>query len=83
MKDRGERRTKTGVVISTKMNKTVVVSVERSYRHPLYHKVLKAKKKYYAHDENAHDLAVGETVTIVESRPMSKLKRWRVVKVES
>lgn len=83
MKDRGNRKFKTGTVVSTKMKKTAVVSVERSFRHPLYHKVLKSKKKYYAHDENADQLILGQKVTIVESRPMSKLKRWRVVRGES
>lgn len=83
MKDRGTRRVKTGTVVSLKMQKTAVVSVEQSYRHPLYQKVLVKKKKYYAHDENAQDLKVGQKVDIVESRPMSKLKRWRVVRGES
>ena len=83
MKDRGTRQTREGVVLSTKMNKTVVVSVERTFKHPVYHKVLKRVKKYYAHDEEAHTLTAGQKVTIVECRPMSKLKRWRVVKGES
>ncbi|MCP5469681.1 MAG: 30S ribosomal protein S17 [Chlamydiales bacterium] len=83
MKDRGDRKVRKGVVVSTKMNKTAVVSVERSFRHPLYGKVLKTKKKYYAHDEDAHKLEEGQEVTIVECRPMSKLKRWRIVKGES
>ena len=74
------RRVKTGVVISTKMAKTVTVRVERTVRHPLYGKVLRTSKKYYAHDENANSLKEGDHVTIVESRPTSKLKRWRVVK---
>ena len=79
-KERGNRRVKTGVVVSTKMAKTAIVMVERTYSHPLYKKVIKARKKYYAHDENAQALKIGESVTIVESRPFSKLKRWRVVK---
>ena len=82
MTARGTRRTKQGVVHSTKMDKTAVVIVERAYKHPLYNKVLTRKKKYYAHDEEASKLKVGQEVTIVESRPMSKLKRWRVVKGE-
>ncbi|MCH9610442.1 MAG: 30S ribosomal protein S17 [Chlamydiales bacterium] len=83
MKQRGSRRTKKGTVVSCKMDKTAIVSVEQSFRHPLYKKVLMRKKKYYAHDENAQELQVGQEVTIVESRPMSKLKRWRVVRGES
>lgn len=77
---KGKRKTKTGVVVSTKMAKTAVVRVERTYRHPLYGKVVRSAKKYHAHDENAHTLNEGEVVTIVESRPISKLKRWRVVR---
>ena len=83
MKDRGNRRTKVGTVVSLKMNKTAVVSVDHTYTHPLYHKVLVKKKKYLAHDENASELQVGQTVNIVECRPMSKWKRWRVVRGES
>ena len=83
MKERGNRRTKMGTVVSLKMAKTAVVSVERTFRHPLYQKVLTRQKKYYAHDENAHTLEVGERVCIVETRPISKLKRWRVVRGES
>lgn len=83
MKDRGNRKTRRGVVISTKMSKTAVVSVEQSYRHPIYQKVLIKKKKYYAHDENAQNLTIGQEVTIVETRPLSKLKSWRVVRGES
>jgi small subunit ribosomal protein S17 len=77
---RGRRKLRTGVVISTKMAKTVTVRVERTFRHPLYGKVIRLSKKYYAHDEEADKKQEGDIVTIVESRPMSKLKRWRVVK---
>lgn len=77
---RGRRRVKTGVVVSTKMAKTAVVRVERTFRHPLYGKVVRSAKKYYAHDEQANTLKEGDTVTIVEARPTSKLKRWRVVR---
>ena len=83
MKDRGNRKTKRGTVVSTKMSKTAVVSVDLSYRHPLYQKVLIKKKKYYAHDEDAKNLVIGQEVTIIEARPMSKLKRWRVVRGEN
>lgn len=78
--ERGQRRTKTGTVVSSKMAKTVVVKVERKLRHPLYGKVISSSKKYYAHDEDAASLNIGDRVTIVECRPISKLKRWRVVR---
>ena len=73
-----KRRVKQGVVVSDKMNKTVVVRVERKMRHPIYEKVIIRAKKYYAHDEN-NACKVGQTVVIMESRPLSKLKNWRVV----
>lgn len=66
----------TGVVISTKMAKTAVVRVERSFRHPMYLKIVKRSKNYLAHDEKG--VKVGEKVTIRESRPISKKKRWMV-----
>lgn len=78
--ERGRRKVKTGVVVSTKMAKTVAVRVERSYPHPLYGKVVRSFKKYYAHDENSNTLKEGDIVKIVETRPISKLKRWRVVR---
>ncbi|MCS7253065.1 MAG: 30S ribosomal protein S17 [Armatimonadota bacterium] len=77
---RGRRKRRIGVVVSDKMNKTVVVVVERLIRHPLYKKVLRKRKKYYAHDEN-NECRVGDIVEIVETRPLSKLKRWRVVRI--
>jgi small subunit ribosomal protein S17 len=77
---RGRRKTRTGVVVSTKMHKTLVVRVERSLRHPQYGKVVRLSKKYYAHDEQAESVQPGDVVTIVETRPISKLKRWRVVR---
>ncbi len=75
---RKRRKAKQGIVISNKMDKTVVVSTEIVKKHPLYKKVIRRRKKYYAHDE-ANALNVGDQVTIVESRPFSKLKKWRVV----
>ncbi len=75
---KGTRKVKKGIVISNKMDKTVVVKVERTYRHPLLEKVVTRGKKYYAHNESA-SLQVGDEVKIVETRPLSKLKRWRVV----
>lgn len=74
------KKVKTGVVVSTKMAKTVVVRVDRTFRNPLYGKVIKRWKKYYAHDEEANKLKEGDVVSIVEARPFSKLKRWRVVR---
>lgn len=74
---RGNRRTLKGTVVSNKMNKTVVVRVERRIRHPQYGKVINRASKLYAHNETP--LEIGQEVTVVESRPMSKLKRWRVV----
>ncbi len=72
------RRVKQGVVVSNKMEKTVTVKVERTVRHPTYGKVITRYKKYYAHDES-NQLQVGDVVSIIESRPLSKLKRWRVI----
>jgi small subunit ribosomal protein S17 len=76
--ERNSRRSKKGVIVSNKMQKTVVVSVERTYRHPQYGKVVTRRKKYYAHHEGK-PLEVGAEVSIIETRPLSKLKRWRVV----
>lgn len=77
----GERRRLVGKVTSNKMMKTVVVEVERSHRHPLYGKVVHRAKRYMAHDEKGCQL--GDTVKIVESRPLSKNKRWVVETVLS
>lgn len=78
---RSSRKTRKGVVVSNKMQKTVVVKVERTIRHDRYDKVITRSKKYYAHDE-ANTAREGDVVSIMETRPMSKLKRWRVVEVE-
>jgi len=67
-----------GVVVSDKMDKTIVVKVERRYQHPIYKKYIRRSKKYHAHDEN-NQCKVGDTVSIRECRPLSKLKRWEVV----
>ena len=69
-----------GVVLSNKMDKTVVVSSVRIKRHPRYRKVVRLKKKYYAHDEE-NRCVVGDKVVLVETRPLSKRKRWRIVAV--
>lgn len=77
-----KRKEKIGEIVSNKMQKTVTVRVERTLRHPLYKKVITRSKKYYAHTDR-NDLVVGQKVRIVETRPLSKLKRWRVVEVIS
>lgn len=75
--ERGRRKVRVGTVVSNKMEKTVVVVVERRYAHPLYGKQVTRTKKYHAHDEN-NEYGIGDVVRIVETRPLSKLKRWRV-----
>ncbi len=80
MSRRGMRKTQVGRVVSDKMQKTVVVAVETTFRHPLYGKVLRRTEKYYAHDEEER-ARMGDKVLIAETRPLSKLKRWRVVEV--
>lgn len=77
---RGNRKETIGTVISNKMDKTVTVKVTRKMRHPKYGKVVERSKKYYAHDET-NALLEGQKVRIMETRPLSKLKRWRVVEV--
>jgi small subunit ribosomal protein S17 len=74
---RGLRKTRTGVVVSDKQDKTIIVQVDRRVAHKLYHKIVTLSKRYYAHDEN-NEAKVGDRVQIVETRPMSKLKRWRL-----
>ena len=76
----GRRKVRVGKVVSSKMNKTVVVAVERMVKHPLYKKYIKRTTKLYAHDEK-NDAREGDTVRIVETRPLSKLKCWRVQSV--
>ncbi|MBI1871386.1 MAG: 30S ribosomal protein S17 [Chlamydiae bacterium] len=77
---RSSRKEKVGVVISDRMNKTIVVEVERTYPHLLYGKVIRTVKKFYVHDEKK-EARMGDKVAIVETRPISKLKRWRLEKV--
>ena len=79
---RNVRKTRTGVVVSDAMDKTVVVSVERRITHPVYGKIMRRSKKYYAHDEN-NEAKKGDKVSIEETRPLSKTKRWRLVEVVS
>ena len=80
MAERNNRKVRTGVVVSDKMDKTIVVAVERLMRHPLYGKIIKRTKKFKAHDEN-NECRVGDIVTIMETRPLSREKRWRLVKI--
>jgi small subunit ribosomal protein S17 len=78
--DRGSRKVRVGTVLSDKMEKTVIVGVERRVAHPLYGKQVVRTKKYYAHDED-NQAKQGDVVRIVETRPLSKQKRWRLVEV--
>ncbi|MFN0081035.1 MAG: 30S ribosomal protein S17 [Ferruginibacter sp.] len=77
---RNLRKTRTGLVSSNKMDKTITVAVERKVKHPLYGKFLKKTTKFHAHDEK-NECNIGDTVKIMETRPISKLKRWRLVEV--
>ena len=77
MEERNDRKTREGVVISDKMDKTVVVAVIEKVKHPLYKKTVTRRKKFKAHDEN-NECGIGDRVAIVETRPISKDKRWRV-----
>lgn len=77
---RNQRRTRVGTVISDKMDKTVVVSVERLVRHPLYGRTMRQTVKFKAHD-GANECGVGDRVRIMETRPLSKQKRWRVMEI--
>ncbi|MDI9420951.1 MAG: 30S ribosomal protein S17 [Bacillota bacterium] len=79
-KERNMRRTRVGVVVSDKMDKTAVVSVEQTISHPLYGKTMRRNAKFKAHDE-ANECGVGDRVRIMQTRPLSKQKRWRVVEI--
>ena len=78
--ERNLRKERQGVVVSSKMDKTVVVAVERKEKHPLYGKFVKKTTKFVAHDEK-NECGVGDTVAIMETRPLSKTKNWRVVEI--
>jgi small subunit ribosomal protein S17 len=80
METRNLRKTRTGIVVSNKMDKSIVVAVEIREKHPIYGKFVKKTKKYHAHD-NENTCNVGDTVKIMETRPLSKTKRWRLVEV--
>lgn len=79
-KTRNERKTMRGRVVANKMQKTVVVQVDRKVRHPVYEKFVSRSTKLYVHDEN-REAQVGDMVEVVQTRPLSKLKRWRLVKI--
>ena len=78
--ERNLRKTRTGKVVSDKMDKTIVVAVEDHVKHPLYKKIVKRTYKLKAHDEN-NECNIGDTVKVIETRPLSKDKRWRLVKI--
>ena len=80
MSERNLRKTRTGMVVSDKMDKTVVVAVIDNVRHPLYKKIVKRTVKFKAHDEQ-NACGIGDTVKVMETRPLSKDKRWRVVEI--
>ncbi len=79
-KIRNLRKERIGIVVSNKMDKTVIVAVERKQKHPKYGKMIKLTKKFYAHDEK-NECSEGDIVKIMETRPLSKLKRWRLVEI--
>ena len=80
MEERNLRKTRVGKVVSDKMDKTIVVAVEDNVRHPLYNKIVKRTYKLKAHDEN-NECGVGDKVRVMETRPLSKDKRWRLVEI--
>ena len=80
METRNLRKTRQGVVISNKMDKTIVIAAKFKEKHPMYGKFVQKTKKYHAHDEN-NECNVGDTVLIMETRPLSKTKRWRLVNI--
>jgi len=78
--ERGARKTRVGIVVSDKMDKTVVVAVEDRVKHPLYGKVLRRTSRLKAHDEQ-NDCGIGDRVLVMETRPLSATKRWRIVEI--
>ena len=77
---RGMRKTRVGVVVSDKMDKTITIAVKYRVRHPLYGKIMNRTTKIKAHDEN-NECGIGDTVRVMETRPLSKMKRWRLVEI--
>ena len=80
MTERNLRKTRVGIVVSNKMDKTIVVAVRDNVVHPMYGKIIKRTLKVHAHDEN-NECSIGDTVSIMETRPLSKTKRWRLVSI--
>ena len=80
MSERNVRKTEIGKVVSNKMDKTIVVAIENSVKHPLYKKIIKRTVKLKAHDEN-NECSIGDRVRVMETRPISKDKRWRLVEI--
>lgn len=80
MVERNARKTRKGVVVSSTMNKSITVELSRTMRHPMYGRVVTKRSKLYAHDEE-NQCGVGDKVLVAETRPLSKLKRWRLVKI--
>ena len=80
MEERNLRKTRVGKVVSDKMDKTIVVAIEDHVKHPIYKKIMKSTYKLKAHDEN-NECRVGDTVNVMETRPLSKDKRWRLVEI--
>jgi small subunit ribosomal protein S17 len=78
--DRGQRKIRIGRVVSDKPDKTIVVEIERYVEHPLYKKHIRKRSKLHAHDEK-NESHVGDTVRVIESRPMSRMKRWRLIEI--
>ena len=77
---RNLRKTRVGMVVSDKMDNTIVVAIQDNFKHPMYGKVMKRTLKVHAHDEN-NECGIGDRVTIMETRPLSKTKRWRLVNI--
>ena len=80
MEERNLRKVRVGKVVSCKMDKTITVAIEDHVRHPKYQKIIKRTMKLYAHDEN-NSCGVGDKVSVMETRPLSKMKRWRLVEI--
>ena len=80
MEERALRKTRVGKVVSDKMDKTIVVAIEDHVKHPVYGKIVKRTKTLHAHDEN-NECGIGDTVEVMETRPLSKTKRWRLVQI--
>ena len=80
MEERALRKTRVGRVISDKMDKSIVVAIEDHVKHPVYGKIVKRTKKIHAHDEN-NECGIGDSVEVMETRPLSKTKRWRLVEI--